>query len=102
MAQDAASWITLEKDRASPYAKINMCREPVNGMNYAFWKRMMDVLNTCEQSSDIRGVIFYRSAPAPAALAHWHAACCPYDYRTSLPPCQPAANASCARAIHTA
>jgi hypothetical protein len=55
-----AQSITLEKDRDSSWAKINMSREPVNSMNYAFWQRLTDILQACEQSSEIRGVIFYR------------------------------------------
>ena len=37
-----------------------MARDPVNSMNYAFWKRLTDVLHACEQAADIRGVIFCR------------------------------------------
>jgi enoyl-CoA hydratase/carnithine racemase len=55
-----AQSIILEKDRESSWAKINMSREPVNSMNYAFWQRLTDILQACEQSSDIRGVVFYR------------------------------------------
>lgn len=56
------SWIKLERD-AQGWARVVMAREPVNGMNLPFWQRLSDLLHTCEQAPDIRGIIFCRYDP---------------------------------------
>ena len=70
MSTDVEGWITVERAAQGEWARITMAREPVNSMNYAFWKRLTDVLHTCEQAPDIRGVIFCRCAVACAAASH--------------------------------
>lgn len=69
MSGEAESWVTVEKDRGSSWARIVLCREPVNSMNFAFWQRLSEVLHTCEQTEDIRGVIFCSGLKKPVFTA---------------------------------
>lgn len=55
----AESWVTLD-DSDKGFARIVMAREPVNSMNLEFWQRLQELLYQCEETPEIRGVIFCR------------------------------------------
>jgi len=59
----------VEAVKKGGVAIVNLGRAPVNSMNQAFWTDLTDVLNMCEGSKDVRGLIFQSTLPKPVFTA---------------------------------